>query len=209
MKMAPLFPDGETLREFLLAPWEDFLRGEGGWRYLRAPALLLLFAFCLAGGLLFVNLLSLAGSFSPPEGSVGGAEELARLAEAGRRISLAAGLRGRSVQTAQLAEVAGRDPMGGEASVSPSSQNVSAPALPPAVFVPPPEIPPPTLSVRAILIVGGSRTATMDIGDETARILREGETFRGDGGSGKVLKIDEKGVTVRWRKELIQVPLDQ
>jgi hypothetical protein len=205
-----LLPDAEALRDAAGELFGDLLEGGGKWRFLRLLLYICLVAAIVGELFLFRGLLGAGETTIPPVADGGGLqsslEELVRLRDVERDFRTALELRTRSRQTALLAETAGRDPMGYEPPPPPEQRDLSVPPdLPSQLFVPPPTpvIPPPTLAVRAILIVGKSRTATMDIGLDTARIVREGDTF--EGGQGKILKIDDKEVTVRWRNEELKV----
>lgn len=100
------------------------------------------------------------------------------------------------MQTALLAEVSSKNPVGTEAALLASRLPASvAVELPPEL-----EVDPPTVTVVAVMLAGKDRKDTIAminiLGEETGLVIKVGSKF--SNGEATVTKIDEKGVTYRW-----------
>jgi hypothetical protein len=105
-----------------------------------------------------------------------------------------------SMQTALLAEISGKYPMGTANRLGPSP----GPAVDGNVDVVI-EPDPPMVTVVAILIKGDDKIAMLDVaGEEGGLIVRQGSRF--SSGTARVTKIDAKGVTFTWMNKSFQVP---
>ncbi|WP_281746373.1 hypothetical protein [Thermanaerovibrio acidaminovorans] len=106
-----------------------------------------------------------------------------------------------SLETAQLASASAGNPFRRPAAaieVPPMVPSIGPDGVPVA---PPPEVQPPMVTVRAVMILGSKAAAVADIeGDGQAVILRVGSSF--DGGRGKVLNISTSGLRFRWRERV-------
>lgn len=104
-----------------------------------------------------------------------------------------------AMQTALLAEISGRFPVG-EASelvviaeAAEASERAALGEEEPVVIEPDP----PQVTVLAIMIAGQDRIAMVDIfGEDTGLVVRQGTKF--SEGDARITKIDEKGVTFTW-----------
>ena len=115
--------------------------------------------------------------------------------------------RGRSLQTAQLAEAVGRRPYDGGVTVP-----LPAPEIPPEPAwanqppPPPPEPLPPMITLKAVMVLGNKAAAVADIeGEAPARILRVGTEF--GSGQGRVVRITPEGVRIKWRSRIEDIGL--
>ena len=104
--------------------------------------------------------------------------------------------RRQSMQTALLAEATGRFPIANGEMIPALRAAVVQQADPEAVI----EDSPPSITVRAVLLLGQTAIATIDIaGEGDGIIVQPGTRF--DGGSGKILSINSKGVKYQWKKK--------
>lgn len=115
-------------------------------------------------------------------------------------------LRRSSYQSAQLAIASGVNPFK-KPQVAIEIPPVVPPVGPGGVPVtPPPEVQPPMVTVKAIMILGERAAAVADIeGDGQAVILRVGSSF--DGGRGRVVSISTSGIRFRWRGRIYDAAL--
>ncbi len=96
-------------------------------------------------------------------------------------------LREQSPELVTLSDAIGRSPVA--AVVPPPSPPLASETSVPD-FVP-------TVTIKALVVLGGSTVCTLDIdGEASGQIFKPGMTF-GDG-KGKILAIDSKGVSWRW-----------
>ncbi len=94
-------------------------------------------------------------------------------------------LREQSPELVTLSDAIGRSPV---AAVVPPPSLASETSVPDFV---------PTVTIKALVVLGGSTVCTLDIdGEAPGQIFKPGMTF-GDG-KGKILAIDSKGVSWRW-----------
>ncbi|MCX7828697.1 MAG: hypothetical protein N2315_05750 [Thermanaerothrix sp.] len=116
-------------------------------------------------------------------------------------------LRRSSLQTAQLATASGINPFNKPPMAVEVPPLETAPALPGgSPIAPPPEVQPPMVTVKAIMILGDKAAAVADIeGDGQAVILRVGSSF--DGGRGRVVSISTSGVRFRWKERIYDAAL--
>ncbi|MDO4560562.1 MAG: hypothetical protein Q4C86_06395 [bacterium] len=94
-------------------------------------------------------------------------------------------LRDQSPELVTLSDAIGRSPV---AAVVPPPSLASETSVPDFV---------PTVTIKALVVLGGSTICTLDIdGEAPGQIFKPGMTF--GGGKGKILAIDSKGVSWRW-----------
>lgn len=98
-----------------------------------------------------------------------------------------------SEQLVSLAEAVGRYP-------------VAMLPLPVATELSVPEMAPPSVTVKAIVVMDRTGVATLDIeGEPPGQIMRQGSVF--GGGKGKITGIDEGGVSWTWTKKKYRTEL--
>jgi hypothetical protein len=103
-----------------------------------------------------------------------------------------------AMQVALMAEVQSKYPLD-----LPTSLVVVAADIPELAPIEPD---PPMVTVVAIMITDTDRVALVKVDGEEGILMRQGATFS-EGGSAKITKIDEKGVTFSWRRKNYQVTL--
>ena len=135
---------------------------------------------------------------APPQPDTAAKDEIQGVQQTNTALSSIGEARRQSMQTALLAEATGRFPI---------ANGETIPALRAAIVVPAGsgeavvvEDSPPAITVRAVLLLGQTAIATIDIADEGDGIIVQPGT-RFDGGSGKILSITSKGVKYQWKKK--------
>ena len=133
---------------------------------------------------------------TPPVPDATANEEISAVQQTNAALTSIGEARRQSMQTALLAEATGRFPIANREMIPALRVAVVQQTDPEAVV----EDSPPEITVRAVLLLGQTAIATIDIaGDGDGIIVQPGTRF--DGGSGKILSINSKGVKYQWKKK--------
>ena len=132
---------------------------------------------------------------TPPQPDTAAKDEINAVQQTNTALSSIGEARRQSMQTALLAEATGRFPI---------ANGEMIPALRVAIVQTDPEAvieeSPPLITVRAVLLLGQTTIATIDIaGEGDGIIVQPGTRF--DGSNGRILSIDPKGVKYQWKKK--------
>ena len=133
---------------------------------------------------------------TPPVPDTAAQDEIVGVQQTNTALASIGEARRQSMQTALLAEATGRFPIA-NGEMIPALRGAVVQQTDPEAVV---EDSPPEITVRAVLLLGQTAIATIDIaGEGDGIIVQPGTRF--DGGSGKRLSINSKGVKYQWKKK--------
>lgn len=168
-------------------------------------AIVLLFFCCAASFYFYMNTMKIisdggagAAGSAPPMPDVTTASESHEIETTGAEFASMGKATSLVIQTALLAEVSGKFPIALASAMEPPRLSGSLAESAETQIQLEPE--PPQVTVVALLLTGKDRIAMLDImGEGSGLVMKQGSSFAG--GSAKITKIDEKGVTFRWMKK--------
>ena len=180
----------ESTREL----WDELIYGEGVFRVFRILVGLLVILGLVWSLFVFRQMVIVGQLGSPPfaEGVQAQADEVARLDGLVKSYRNQALIRSGSGTLAELAQAAGRSPFAEPPSLS-ASVAVSGKAEAPL----PVEVPPPTINVKAVMMLGDASVAVVDIdGIGQNLIVKPGYAFSGK--KGKIVSINPDKLVFLW-----------
>jgi hypothetical protein len=189
---------GVVIREF----WKNLANGEGGFRWLRLVVTTLFFAGAVWSGYVFKQLVEMSRPRNlpiPPSGNAP-AQDQSRLDAmiAQFRASVEARKTSTLISGRILDET--NEPFM-QARKKTDSVNV---LLKDQTKMPPPEVIPPIMFVKALMTVNGESTAIMDIeGEGTGIVVRAGHRF--GGAKGRVVSVSANGVKIVWSGKRLEL----
>ncbi len=189
---------GVVIREF----WKNLANGEGGFRWLRLVVTTLFFAGAVWSGYVFKQLVEMSRPRNlpiPPSGNAP-AQDQSRLDAmiAQFRASVEARKTSTLISGRILDET--NEPFM-QARKKTDSVNV---LLKDQAKMPPPEVIPPIMFVKALMTVNGESTAIMDIeGEGTGIVVRAG--YRFGGSKGRVVSVSANGVKIVWSGKRLEL----
>jgi hypothetical protein len=189
---------GVVIREF----WKNLANGEGGFRWLRLVITTLFFAGAIWSGYVFKQLVEMSRPRNLPIPPSGNAPAQDRI----RLDAMISQFRA-SVETRKTSTlISGRildetnEPFM-QARKKTDSVNV---LLKDQAKMPPPEVIPPIMFVKALMTVNGESTAIMDIeGEGTGIVVRAG--YRFGGSKGRVVSVSAGGVKIVWSGKRLEL----
>lgn len=181
---------GTVIREF----WKNLANGEGGYRWLRLVVTTLFFAGAVWSGYVFKQLVDMSRPRSlpvPPSTNAAALDEK-RLND--MIAQFRASLEARKTSTLISGRIVDETK---EPFLQARSRTDSVNVLLKDQKLPPPEVIPPIMFVKALMTVNGETTAIMDIeGEGTGIVVRPGYRFGGT--KGRVMSVSANGVRVVW-----------